>query len=643
MTEIRVEPRLWINSYWIYDTKTKKFTVKKGSEIVTDIDESRLNSKQLKYRKELFNNWTIKDWKLTEDLVVPSPSYAANVLYWIVGFSLFHMRIEDWKYPFSRVRVLEFIDNNINNYKNIKGDKTITKKASRAISWSFLWTPYNEPVEYEILKDELIKARPELKNLSEAWLVQLLTDYLWWDEYRAVWAVIDWVDRTQEFIDKWVFIIWWDKIWDIADADEKEVKKLLKKYYPDEPSAIEAFRIFMWTVEGEKICIKKMDINNKKTIVYAVWTVKWWFDNSYEYIPWIWHSLPVEWIVLKEPVELQWTIYGKTLQTVKKDNLKELMDKVLDWEGIEWTAINQTTLIPRKEFNWSNILYYWVPGCWKSFLANKVKEKFDDYDRILFHPEYSYSDFIGQILPIKKWDTITYDFVAGPFTKILEKAYKNPDKNYCLIIEELNRWNASWIFWDIFQLLDRVKEGYNKWDSEYPIKNDQITDYLKKNWIEKERIIIPSNLSILATMNSSDQNVFVLDTAFKRRWTFKRIPNNFDDSHPFKNEVIFWTNVTWQRFVETINSEISKLSTYWINWDDKQIWKYFVSFDDIKDKERFAEKVLLYLWEDVVKFNKTLLFKEEYDSIDKLINWFKQNWFIVFKDWIFTSSWNDLN
>ena len=102
MTEIRVEPRLWINSYWIYDTETKKFTVKKGSEIVVDIDEKRLNSKQLKYRRELFNNWIIKDWKLTEDIVVPSPSYAANVLYWIIGFSLFHMRIEDGKYPFSR-------------------------------------------------------------------------------------------------------------------------------------------------------------------------------------------------------------------------------------------------------------------------------------------------------------------------------------------------------------------------------------------------------------------------------------------------------------------------------------------------------------------------------------------------------------
>ena len=643
MTEIRVEPRLWINSYWIYDTETKKFTVKKWSEIVVNIDENKLNSKQKNFRRELFNNWTIKDGKLTEDLVVPSPSYAANVLYWIVGFSLFHMRIEDWKYPFSRIRVLEFIDNNIDKYKKLNGPKVISKSTTRAISWSFLWTPYNEPVEYNILKEELFKVRPKLKELSEAWLVQCLTDYLWWDEYRAVWAVIDWIDRMQEFLDKGVFIIWRSKIWDIASVDEKKVMNLLKKYYPAEDWAKEAFKILMWAIEWEKICIKKMDISNSKTTVYAVWTIKWSFDNSYEYIPWVWHSLPVEWNVLKEPIELQWTIYGRTLQAVKKDNLRELMDKVLDWEEIEWTTINQQPLLYRKDFNGSNILYYWVPGCWKSYLANKVKEKFDDFDRILFHPEYSYSDFIWQILPIKKWDTIIYDFMPGPFTKILEKAYKNPDKNYCLIIEELNRWNASWIFWDIFQLLDRVKEWYNKWDSEYPIKNDSITDYLKKKGIVRETIIIPSNLSILATMNSSDQNVFVLDTAFKRRWTFKRVPNTFDDSHPFKNELIFWTNITWQNFVETINWEISKLSAYWINWDDKQIWKFFVSFDDIKDKEKFAEKVLLYLWEDVVKFNKTLLFKEEYDSIDKLINWFKQNWFAVFKDWIFTPSWNDLN
>lgn len=643
MTEIRVEPRLWINSYWIYDTETKKFTVKKGSEIVVDIDESRLNSKQLKFRRDLFNNWIIKDWKLTEDLPIQSPSYAANVLYWIVWFSLFHMRIENWKYPFSRIRVLEFIDDNINTYKKLNGTKIISKWVSRAISWSFLWTPFDEPVEYNILKEELYKARPELRNLSEAWLIQCLTDYLGWDKYRAVWADIDWVDRTLEFINKWIFIIWRSKIWDIADADEKKVMNLLKKYYPAEDWAKEAFKILMWAIEWEKICIKKMDISSKKTTVYAVWTIKWSFDNSYEYIPWVWHSLPVEWNVLKEPVEFQWTIYGRTLQAVKKDKLRELMDKVLDWDDFWDDSWPQPPLPPYNIFNGSNILYYWVPGCWKSYLANKVKEKFDEFDRILFHPEYSYSDFIWQILPIKKWDTIIYDFMPGPFTKILEKAYENPDKNYCLIIEELNRWNASWIFWDIFQLLDRVKEWYNKWDSEYPINNDTITDYLKKKGIVREKIIIPSNLSILATMNSSDQNVFVLDTAFKRRWTFKRVPNTFDDFHPFKNELIFWTNITWQNFVETINWEISKLSAYWINWDDKQIWKFFVSFDDIKDKEKFAEKVLLYLWEDVVKFNKTLLFKEEYDSIDKLINWFKQNWFAVFKDWIFTPSWNDLN
>ena len=331
------------------------------------------------------------------------------------------------------------------------------------------------------------------------------------------------------------------------------------------------------------------------------------------------------------------------------DEIKNISDEKLD-EAIRITAnyngyiwwwkkkweIGQPKLISQSHFTWTNILYYWVPWCGKSYSVKKdIEKEWYIYRRILFHPEYSYADFVWQILPIKKWDDIVYDFVAWPFTTILCDALKDPENKYCLVIEEINRWNASAIFWDIFQLLDRERSWDNQWESEYWIQNEWISSYLAKEWLWISEIKIPSNLSLIATMNSSDQNVFVLDTAFKRRWNFKKISNEFSPNHPFKDVEIEWTGITWENFVITINNEISGLSKYWINWDDKQIWLFFVSREDLESREQFAEKILLYLWDDVVKFNKTLLFKEEYNSIDKLIKWFTQSGFEVFKDWIF--------
>lgn len=133
-------------------------------------------------------------------------------------------------------------------------------------------------------------------------------------------------------------------------------------------------------------------------------------------------------------------------------------------------------------------------------------------------------------------------------------------------------------------------------------------------------------------MNSSDQNVFVLDTAFKRRWRLHIISNIFDDTHSYKDAIIDGTNTTWKKFVEVINNKISELNAYGINGDDKQIGKYFISKSELQNKKVFAEKVLLYLWEDVVKFDRTLMFKEEYRTLDELINGFSNYGLKIFKD-----------
>ncbi|MDY6525095.1 AAA family ATPase, partial [Acinetobacter faecalis] len=178
-----------------------------------------------------------------------------------------------------------------------------------------------------------------------------------------------------------------------------------------------------------------------------------------------------------------------------------------------------------------NKIIYGAPGAGKSASVSEIVG--ENYIRTVFHPETQYSDFIGCLKPHKDSSSgnITYSFRKGPFIQILEKALLNPDTNYFLVIEELNRANTAAVFGEIFQLLDRDDEG----KSEYPIliQDEDLYDALEETlgseheFIVKRHLMIPSNLSIIATMNSSDQAVFPLDTAFKRRWIFEYLPIDF--------------------------------------------------------------------------------------------------------------------
>ncbi len=279
-----------------------------------------------------------------------------------------------------------------------------------------------------------------------------------------------------------------------------------------------------------------------------------------------------------------------------------------------------------------NKIYYGVPGSGKSY---KVNEEFnsDNYEiyRTTFHPEYTNSDFIGQIIPMINDNNVEYKFHAGAFTLALEDALNNKGKKVCLIIEEINRGNSSAIFGDIFQLLDRDKKGKSK----YSIFNGPIIDYLKTHYIDLPEVYIPSNLWIVATMNTSDQNVFTLDTAFKRRWKMEYIKNVFADNEEsiaLKNKIIResskYPNVTWGKFVNKINKHIiSDVSG--INGEDKQLGMYFVSIEEIADEKEFAEKILSYLWEDVAKINTSYWFGS-ISSYDELIEAYNKNYLDVF-------------
>lgn len=272
-----------------------------------------------------------------------------------------------------------------------------------------------------------------------------------------------------------------------------------------------------------------------------------------------------------------------------------------------------------------NKIYYGIPGSGKSYIVDtKYNEEEYKVFRTTFHPEYTNSDFVGQIIPKIKNDKINYEFQPGTFTLALKYALENKKENVCLIIEEINRGNASAIFGDIFQLLDRNDFGRSK----YEINNIQINDYFKEHNININKIYIPSNMYLVATMNTSDQNVFTLDTAFKRRWKMEYIKNIFADnekSKELRNKILplgdKYPNVTWEDFVTKINKHITS-DPSGINSEDKQLGMYFVTIDEIDDSKEFAEKILSYLWEDVAKLNTTYWFGniETYDELIEAYN-----------------------
>lgn len=265
-----------------------------------------------------------------------------------------------------------------------------------------------------------------------------------------------------------------------------------------------------------------------------------------------------------------------------------------------------------------NRLFYGVPGVGKSYT---VKQETNGYvtERVVFHPDYTYADFVGQILPKhnEKENRLEYKFTPGPFTKILKLAENNPGAKCCLIIEELNRGNAPAIFGELFQLLDRSEDDDNFGESVYGVTNHDIAKEVYGD--ENHEVKIPSNLSIYATMNTSDQNVFTLDTAFQRRWFMTYIPNKFDKAHAA--DIIKDTEINWGAFATVVNECLHNDNTF-MSTEDKSLGVFFATAVDTSSKERFAEKVLKYLWDDAFKLDRTPLFKDNIKSFGQLMMYY---------------------
>ncbi len=395
---------------------------------------------------------------------------------------------------------------------------------------------------------------------------------------------------------------------------------------------------------------------------------------------------------------------------------KQALEKLDEQTNIPFTLDNKKKEMDKdlfendSSFKPSQVIFYGVPGCGKS---EKIKDRLKtvpEYNkiRVVFHPEYTNAEFVGSILPCVENRKVSYKFTPGPFSRILRRAYLNPEQHFYLIIEEINRGHADAIFGEAFQLFDRIKNkkidefGYGEGWSTFPIENMDISEYIRdKKLLEKEQkqglcknvkplslfenevdgegkpltddatsyesieitnfsfktgkmvfsdttmIRYPLNLSILGTMNTSDQNIFSFDNAFQRRIDLKLVPNEFEEGNydGFKTEeirdqhnaLIADTTIKWGQFWGWINAKITATLKGLSSTEDKRIGVWFVSnVGGIIDDKVFAEKVLKFLWDDVFKFKRPQVFAEGIDTLEKLINSFEKTSgkerFDVFKD-----------
>lgn len=307
-------------------------------------------------------------------------------------------------------------------------------------------------------------------------------------------------------------------------------------------------------------------------------------------------------------------------------------------------------------------IFYGAPGTGKSHII-KEQTKGEDVIRTTFHPDTDYSTFVGTYKPTTEFapvlaiigdkavetgreeKRISYEFVCQAFLQAYITAWKKvaeakgdvPKKQF-LVIEEINRGNCAQIFGDLFQLLDRNDFGY----SDYPIKADAdmqkqlkrlfegvtITDAdsinamydgrdIVKEVLSGEVLLLPNNLYIWATMNTSDQSLFPIDSAFKRRWDWQYMPisEGRDKNGQSKNWKIEADTqmYSWWSFIQKINDEIYDKT----NSEDKKLGYYFCKpINGVIRVETFVSKVLFYLWNDVFKDfdNESGIFAEPYDK-----------------------------
>ena len=303
--------------------------------------------------------------------------------------------------------------------------------------------------------------------------------------------------------------------------------------------------------------------------------------------------------------------YNQLMKTLQEGCFEAI--KILNWGSPQVNSL--TTL---------NTIFYGAPGTGKSHKVESILKVISDErkERVTFHPEYDNASFVGGYKPISELnsssgqDEVKYKFVPQVFINMYIKAWKDEASKYYLAIEEINRGNCAEIFGELFQLLDR--------NSNYSISpSKELREHLIKelgdshDGIKGGKMKLPNNLILLATMNTSDQSLFPMDSAFKRRWAWEYIPINYSESNEddSPNEAFKYIIkidgariIKWIDFIQVINSHIKANSNLGM---DKCIGNYFIKATDNEiGLEELINKVIFYLWNDVFKDEENSIFLE---------------------------------
>lgn len=330
---------------------------------------------------------------------------------------------------------------------------------------------------------------------------------------------------------------------------------------------------------------------------------------------------------------------------LNEEYLEEIRTKIFQYESGNYDDIKgylkllystesllpeEETVIITKSLKFNRLLFG-APGTGKSHLLDEdVKNHFkkENVKRITFHPNITYGQFVGTYKPRPKkenTDIITYEFVPGIFLEQLKNALISDGKeDFLLIIEELNRANVQAVFGDVFQLLDRDDNGNSKYSIAIP---EEIQEYFLKHGLEISELKLPSNFYIWATMNTADQGVQPIDTAFTRRfddYEYISINNGEEVIKDYDVYINGIGTVNWNEFRRKLNHTL--LHELNIK-EDKLIGTFFIKERQLKDEEDFQNafkyKLVYYLAENIFKHNKLKLFKKK--SFNDIINLYEKD------------------
>ena len=417
----------------------------------------------------------------------------------------------------------------------------------------------------------------------------------------------------EEFKKQNIFSIGWEEIKNVKELSYKELEKNSVDIYKTNFAA-KQLNILSNKIKIGDILLVRQGTKDKKIVGYGVVINNYYEkeirDSSNNKFSDFFHNIKVEWKDFS-PITLE--NYPKQFQRVTI--YKASPELIKEFEKI---------ILPDNPSNFE-------------------EKEISTLERVTFYDGYTYGQFVGMYKPtLIEENDIGYSYIPGPFMRQLILALKNPNDIFCLIIEEINRAKADKVFGNIFQLLDRDSSG----KSRYPISiSEEQYKFLETELEEQEEEIlaeikekglyIPNNLYIWATMNSADEGVQPLDTAFKRRWKFEYISLNKNEKEFEKqreniklivgqNKIY---NLEWNTFRKTINN---KLQEYNIT-EDRLISPFFISPNDFTilvsedtyalDKNIFVEKVLMYIFDDLLRHYPKIrneIFKDNMKTFSKI-------------------------